>query len=294
MNPWRASAAALVAALALAVPVHAHAGEQAHLERVLLLPVPGRVTIVLEMSAAPGSVTSRRVSGDLLEVDAGPARVDRAQAYTAPAGSSLVSTVLIDRLRADDSPATLRARITLRETCRSAVRVQGHRVYIDISSPDASPMEASAPAAGARVAARTRNAAPPAPASEGDDRAAEAAVDAALNRFGELLPFITSAAAAPSGPVLAALAAPLVELDRSVRALPAATALRPAEGLLGTAMSAASKAMDPGYLGDRVEEARQAEIFFEEAKRERVAAETTPPRGTGRPSSRTEGPPPER
>ena len=273
----RVFVAAALAASAVAgsqTPAHAAlSAETPRLQRVLLLPVQGRVSIVLEMSSPPASVTSRRISGDLVEVDAGPARVEHPQALTAPSTTPLVSTVLIDSTGASgDAPPTLRARITLRDAAQSAVRIQGARVYIDLLSADepvlpqarmASP-RAHAPAAGAPPTAAVASHA-------GDDEREQ--LQASMDRFGELLPFLTSAASAPTPQVLAALAAPTASLDRSVNGLAGTAGLRSAEGLLASATAAAAKAVDANYRGDRIEQVRQAAVFFEQARREIAPAE---------------------
>ena len=259
---------ALIAALLCLAPARARAGDQPQLERVLLLPIDGRVSLVLEMTAAPGSVSSRRVSADLLEVDASPARVQRAQALTAPAGTPLVTSVVVDDPSSGADPM-LRARITLQGAYESRVRIIGNRVYVDLS-----------PAGGAArtpalVTRHTPARIPDAKAAVADvDAGAErerAELDAALSRFDQLLPFITSAASAPTGTVLSALTAPLAALNDSVRGFSDAGPLRPSEGLLASAIAAASRAIDPDYRGDRLEQVRQAASFYQQAKEERAA-----------------------
>ena len=268
------------AMLVLAAAGVAHAAEPPRFERVLFLPAPGRMSIVLEMSGAPDAVTSRRISADLLEIDATPVAVDRPRAVTAPASwrgpfksagaSALVTTVLIDGTTGAGAAATLRARITVRDTSGGMVRVQGTRVYVDISSGEGS--AAAAPRQAAASVPPTRRVRPPTPTPQiatAADGAGEASVQSAMKRFGELLPFVTSAADAPSGPVLAALAAPLSELEKSVRAIDVPPARQPAVRLLLSALESAAKAIDPAYGGDRVEQVRQAAVFFQQATAER-------------------------
>lgn len=261
----------IAAAAALLAIASAAAADTPRLQRVVLLPVAGRVSIVLEMSGPPASVTSRRISGDLVEVDAGPALVDHPQALTIPAATPLVSMVLIDSTgTATGTAPTLRARITLRDAAESAVRIQGTRVYIDFSNADTG----SAPSLTPAVAAPRAHSQPAVPARAAvhtDDERAKLA--ASMERFGELLPFLTSAASAPTPQVLAALAAPTASLARSVDGLSRAGTLGPAEGLFASAMAAAVKAADESYRGDRMEQIRQAAIFFDQARREMAPAE---------------------
>jgi hypothetical protein len=266
VNRRAASTIALVATLLCAVPASARGGDQPRLARVLLLPLGGRVSLVLEMTAAPGSVTSRRVSADLLEVDAAPARVDRAQALTAPAGTPLVSSVVVDGPSPGAAPM-LRARITLQGAYESRVRIVGNRVYVDLSSVAETGVLARTPAS-PRTPARASDATAVAEADPSPERAE---LDSALSRFEELMPFVTSAANAPSASVLSALTTPLAALADRVQAMPAAGPLRPSEGLLASALSAASRAIDPAYRGDRLEQIRQAESFYQQAKAERDA-----------------------
>jgi hypothetical protein len=236
------------------------------LERVVLLPTAGRLSIVLEMSEAAGAVRSRRVSADLFEVEAGPARVDRAQAYTAPGAASAIATMIVDGTGGGDAMPMLRARITLRRRCASTVRVEGRRIYIDISVP-----ASNVPVPSPRAPQRARHSAPVAavsPAASAHDTTGEASLRAAFERFGDLLPFVTSAASAPGPAVLSALSTPLADLRRSVRELPRAEGVRSSEDLLATATTALSKAVDPGYAGNRLEQVHQAVVFFTEAKRE--------------------------
>jgi hypothetical protein len=69
---YRRSIAALaVVAFFLAAGAATHAAD-ARYERVILLSAADRVSLVIELSSEPTHVETRRISGGVLELDAGP------------------------------------------------------------------------------------------------------------------------------------------------------------------------------------------------------------------------------
>src|SRR5262245_17423603 len=144
----------------------------------------------------------------------------------APPGVRFVMGVSIHS--GSDTGNRLKARITLLERARSAVRVLGRRVYVDFS-PDSLPPAAAQPTrsaatAGPKVTATPATGGPaagtPAVVTPSAEAAASsrreeyrAAVQPAIERFEQLSPFMVSAAASPSEPVLKAIGSTLVGIQ---------------------------------------------------------------------------------
>ncbi|HEX5109598.1 MAG TPA: hypothetical protein VFV95_14190, partial [Vicinamibacterales bacterium] len=212
----------LTTAFALAAILHSAPADaaDARFQHVALLAAQDRVSLVFELTGEPQDVATRRVSAAVLELDAGPVvGPARPTSFMAPPGVRFVMGVSIHA--GSDTGNRLKARITLLERARSAVRVLGRRVYVDFSPdslPPASaqplraaastgPRATAAPAAGAPpvAAAPGPAAAPPAetPASRREEY--RTAVQPAIERFEQLSPFMLSAAASPSEPVLKAI-----------------------------------------------------------------------------------------
>jgi hypothetical protein len=275
-----AVAATLLVMLSIAVPP-ARAAE-ARFQRVALLPAADRVSLVFELTGEPKDVNTRRVSAAVLELDAGPVTVpSKPTSFMAPPGVRFVMGVSIQGGTATDR---LKARITLLERARSVVRVVGRRVYVDFS-----PDEATAPAvppqpqpqlqrpAAANAAAPAGSAPAAAPASTAAPTVAATAVPAAretyranvqpaVERFEQLTPFMVSAAASPSESVLKAVGNTLIGIQGLLLSVEVSADAKHAHDLLSSAVTAATKAMDPAFSGDRSAQAKLALALLDQAK----------------------------
>jgi hypothetical protein len=264
----RCVAAVAVAVLVCAAGARSHA-EGARLERVMLLTVPERVSLVIELSAEPMHVETRRISSSVLEIDAGPvAGAVRSEVLAAPRGTRFVADVSIRPVAGKPGGASVRARITLIELSRSSVRVIGRRVYVDFSADE--PYRPSPPRPQARIAVRRvpPAAAPPAaapPVTLPRD-AYHTAVEPAIGRLEALAPFLMSASGAPSPPVLQAVGQTLSGLNASVRSVAVPPESRRVHDALTSAIALAASAVDPSFAGDRTAQARAALSQLDRAK----------------------------
>jgi general secretion pathway protein A len=126
---------------------------------------------------------------------------------------------------------------------------------------DSLPPQASvSPAADASASAK-------ASADKPEDTAYEAVVNPAIERFERLAPFLMSAAASPSAPVLKALEDTLTTLSQSVSGMDVPTESRYTHQMLTSAISMATVAVNPGFAGNRTDQTRQALDALAEAKR---------------------------
>jgi type II secretory pathway predicted ATPase ExeA len=91
-------------------------------------------------------------------------------------------------------------------------------------------------------------------------------VDPAIDRLERLAPFLVSAAASPSAPVLKALEETLTTLGQSVAAADVPTESRQAHQLLTSAISMAATAVNAGFQGDRAAQTRHALAMLAEVK----------------------------
>lgn len=246
-------------------------GAEARFQHVSLLNARDRVSLVFELTGEPQNVATRRVSAAVLELDAGPVVMPaRPTSFMAPPGTRFVMGVSIQG--AEATAGRLKARITLLERARSAVRVVGRRVYVDFSLETAPATQRSeraafsAPQATARVApAAPAPAAPvPPPASLRD--AYRSAIQPAIDRFDELKPFLLSAAASPSEPVLKAVGSTLVGIQGLLLSVDVPAEARQAHDVLSSAVAAAVTAVNPTFGGDRAAQAKQALGLLEQAK----------------------------
>lgn len=253
-------------------------------QQVALLTANDRVSLVFELTDEPQNVATRRVSAAVLELDAGPVVMPaRATSFMAPAGVRYVMGVSI---QAGDGTTVgrLKARITLLERARSAVRVVGRRVYVDFS-PDVLPVAPAAPperatvaqarpaptsAASAATVARAATVAPAAsatptakpaemPATPSASQAAyRASVQTAVERFQQLTPFLLSATTSPSEPVLKAVGNTLTGIQGLLLSVDVPAESRANHEALSLAVAAAVSAVSPTFTGDRVAQAKQA------------------------------------
>jgi hypothetical protein len=262
-----------VAFLLLTAGVYDAAASEARFQNVALLTAGDRVSLVFELTGEPQDVATRRVSAAVLELDAGrivmPAK---ATSFMAPPGVRFVMGV---SLHAGDGTTAgrLKARITLLERARSAVRVIGRRVYVDFS-PDSLPA-ASQPEriTTARPAARTVPAPAPAvapsPAAPSADDAYRAMVQPAIERFEQLTPFMVSAAATPSDLVLKAVGNTLIGIQGLLLSVDVPAESRQMHDLLSSAIATAVTAVSPTFTGDRSAQAKQALNLMEQVKSSR-------------------------
>jgi hypothetical protein len=264
----RFTAAAL--ALALSATGSAAYAAEPHFQNVAVLTARDRVSLVFELTDEPKDVATRRVSAAVLELDAGPIVMPaRATSFMAPPGVRFVMGV---SLQAGDGTTAgrLKARITLLERARSAVRIVGRRVYVDFS-PDSLPV-ASEPerTSAARPAARPVPAqAPAVPAPAASPSAAEnyrTMVQPAIERFEQLTPFMVSAAASPSESVLKAVGNTLVGIQGLLLSVDVPAESRQTHDLLSSAVATAVTAVSPSFTGDRSAHAKQALSLLERAK----------------------------
>ena len=246
-----------------------------HFQNIALLTARDRVSLVFELTGEPRDVATRRVSTAVLELDAGPIVMPaKATSFMAPPGVRFVMGV---SLQAGDGATAgrMKARITLLERARSAVRVVGRRVYVDFS-PDALPVAAQpvtraarppAPTAAAPVTADAPViAAPPSPAAGAVYRTM---VQPAIERFEQLTPFMVSAAAQPSESVLKAVGNTLVGIQGLLLSVDVPAESRQTHDLLSSAVAAAVTAVSPTFTGDRSAQAKQALSLLEQAKSSR-------------------------
>jgi hypothetical protein len=249
-------------------------------QHVSLLAARDRVSLVFELTGEPQDVATRRVSAAVLELDAGPVVMPaRPTSFMAPPGVRFVMGVSIQ----GGQPASgrLKARITLLERARSAVRVVGHRVYVDFS-PDSLPaaLEAERPVASPAAPARTAASSSPAsrttpaatataatpPAAESARAAYRATIQPAVDRFDELTPFLLSATASPSESVLKAISSTLVGIQGLLLSVDVPAESRRAHDTLSSAVATALTAVNPTFNGDRLAQAKQALSQLEQAK----------------------------
>ena len=264
----RSPIAIAVAVLMLAAPA-AHAAES-HFQNVSLLAVRDRVSLVFELTGEPQDVATRRVSAAVLELDAGPVVMPaKATSFMAPPGVRFVMGV---SLQAGDGTTAgrLKARITLLERARSAVRVAGRRVYVDFSADSLPAAPQPERTSAARPAARTvpapATAAAPAPAASSAADAYRAMVQPAIERFEQLTPFMVSAAATPSDSVLKAVGNTLIGIQGLLLSVDVPAESRQSHDLLSSAVATAVTAVSPTFTGDRFAQAKHAVSLLERAK----------------------------
>jgi hypothetical protein len=242
----------------------------ARLQHVSLLTARDRVSLVFELTGEPEDVSTRRVSAAVLELDAGPVvGPARPTSFMAPPGVRFVMGVSIQG--AGRAAGRLKARITLVERARSAVRVLGRRVYVDFSS-DASPATpvsseripgGRAPQAGAPASPAPPRGVTPAPPRGAAHREA---VQPAVERLDQLMPFLLSAVASPSEPVLKAIESTLAGIHALLATLDVPAESQTAHDLLAQAVATALTAVNPAFNGDRAAQARQAQSLLGQAK----------------------------
>jgi len=252
--PRGVRAALGVAALLAGSPAFA---ANARLERVLLLPVADRSSVVLELTAEPRQVSTRRISDSVFEVEAGPG-IDGAvpQTLKAPANVRFIDSVIV-RVMPTHAGPVVRARIIMTTAARAVVRTAGRRVYVDVSP--ALPMPATpaaAPAQAARGEMATDKPAAGAPKSTPED-AYRTAVRPVVSQLKELGPFLMSASGGDPGVSNAVLPA-LASARASLAALQAPELARGSHTMVLTAVDRILRALAPDFTGDRPTVVRQS------------------------------------
>src|SRR5690606_14716918 len=148
----------------------------------------------------------------------------------------------------------LRARLQVPEFARAVARLEGERIYVDLTWPGAAEIvPRSVPAAVAAAAAPPRarpRVAPqppagPAPAAARADRrpASMEPLREAVARFAEIAPFLLSTAAAPSPDILGALDTSVAALEASLKAMDVPRDAAAGHGMLIAAAAAARRSL---------------------------------------------------
>jgi hypothetical protein len=251
--------AAVTLLLLASVPASA---ANARLERVLLLPSPDRSSVVLELTAAPSQVSTRRISESVFEVDAGPG-VDNTppQLLKAPANVRFIDSVSV-RITPTPLGPVVRARITMTVAAQAVVRSAGRRVYVDISkAPPATP--------GLVPAAQTARAGTPAAAPaaavtrQTPDDVYQSGVRPVIAKLKEIGPFLTSGAASADGSVTTAVLPSLMTIRSSLAALQPPDPARGSHTMVLAAVDRILRALAPDFSGDRATAVRQSMTTIE-------------------------------
>jgi hypothetical protein len=265
---------------------------------VVLVAAPGRLAVAFELESEPQQVSGQRVDATTFAVSTSAIGTPmESQEWNAASDVQLVKHVSV----VADSTGTrgLDARVTVAENAIATVRVEGSRVYVDVSraqldfdervvpSAPAPVRAAAAPRAEERAApARAArmgvgpSAAPPtaaapqagagprgqAPSPTGDATEYRQAIGPIFARFEEIQPFLRSAVATPTPEVLAAIAGTFAELEEALRATDVPRNAQSAHGLMVSAVQLARGAVAPTFSGDRTAQVREAMAQFQAAK----------------------------
>jgi hypothetical protein len=259
-------------------PVAAH-GNPA----MVLVGAGAQHALVLEFTQEPHQVSTKRGADGTVVVEMGPIDSDvETQAWSAPAGVSLLRQVKVEEIAGSAEARHARATLTMPRSTMARARVDGRRVYIDLlpAPPPPPPAPAAAVAPAPQPVARQAIAAPKAAsAAPAVASPVEAAPSAApprppageslrpvVARFERLVPFLQSATRTAAPDVLRALASNVDELERILREATPSPETADARGALSSALASARRAVDAGFTGDRVAEAHQAGMLVEAAK----------------------------
>ncbi len=224
------------------------------LERVLLLPVADRSSVVFELTAEPRRISTRRISDSVFEVEAGPG-IDGAVAQTlkAPANVRFIDSVTV-RVMPTDAGPVVRARILMTAAAQAVVRSAGRRVYVDVSPVPATP--AAAPVQSARGAMAADKpvavAGKPAPAD-----VYRSGVRPVIGKLKELGPFLVSAAGGDPAVTTAMLPA-LVSVRGSLAALEPPELSRGSHTMVLAAVDRIIRTLSSDASGDRTAVVRQS------------------------------------
>jgi hypothetical protein len=267
---------------------------------VVLVAAPGRLAVAFELSEEPQQVSGRRIDATTFAVTTSAGPLIEAQEWNAPSDVQLVKHVSV---AADPRGLQgLEAFVSVAENAIATVRLQGARVYVDVSraqlefdehpaptapvQPAAEPEPAPARAALPAVAPPARSVAVPRPSapaqtgqaapavggprvgggSPGDVNQYRQAIGPVFARFEEIQPFLRSAVATPTPEVLAAISGTFAELEQTLRATDVPRTALAAHGLLVSAVQLARGAVSPSFTGDRMTQVREAMAQFQAAK----------------------------
>ena len=267
---------------------------------LVLVGVGDRMSLAIELENEARQVNTNRAADGTLMLEIGPIDSDLdAQEWSAPAGVDLVRQMKVEEVAVTPEASYLRATLTMPASTVANARVEGRRVYIDMSRPardsragtrgpglgtrdsglgtrgatqrtgsvrPAAARAAAAAPADTTAAAATANPIPSAPAVDAPRATGAAEIKPIVARFERLVPFLQSAAATASPDVLRALASSVDELETSLRQFVPAADAADAHGALVSAVAPARRAVDAGFAGDRVAQARQAAMLVEAAK----------------------------
>jgi len=250
-----------VGVAAMVLSEHAALAAGARLERVLLLPVTDRSSVVFELTAEPRQVSTRRLSDSVFEVDAGPG-IDGtvAQTLKAPASMRFVESVTVRVVPTDAGPF-IRARIRLTTAAQAVARSAGRRVYVDVSPAPAFRTVPAMPGQAARGNTVPGTSAA-SPAHQAPEDAYRTAVGPLVNRLQELGPFLTSAAGGDLS-VAAAVLPALTSVRGSLAALQPPGPARGSHTMVLAAVDRIIKALAPDFTADRATIVRQSVTTIE-------------------------------
>jgi hypothetical protein len=193
---------------------------------VVMIAAGGMSSLVFEMQETPKQVEVRRTGISAIEVEIRRGARDGQQGAGAFEPLSLPDgVVLVQRLSVHSDGDSLLAHLVVPDGVENRVRLEGHRVYLDLAFPKA-PWDVARPVRAGRVLSASAEAA--ADRSDPADRSTIAGeaprdnreqLDAAIARFDQIKPFLNSALAMPEPDVLAALAHSLDDLRGVVEKL---------------------------------------------------------------------------
>ena len=270
---------------------------------VVLVAAPGRLAVTFEFERAPQQVSGQRLDATTFAVTTSDIGTPiESQEWNAASDVQLVKHVSI----AADPQGThgLDARVTVAENAVATVRLEGTRVYIDVSraqldlderpsprviappAPAPAPVQAAAPSAAQRLAPARVGAGPaasgapapqaapqvvigprgPAAPSAGDVAQYRQAIGPIFARFEEIQPFLRSAVSTPTPEVLAAITGTFQDLEDALRATNVPRGSQGAHGLMTSAVQLAKSAVAPTFSGDRMTQVREAMAQFQAAK----------------------------
>jgi hypothetical protein len=132
---------------------------------VVLAGAPGRLALALEMRSEPRRVNTTRVDDNTIDIEIGPVdgAID-AQQWSAPEGVHLVRQVSVEEVAGEGTLKYARARLNVPEFTRANTRVEGRRIYVDLTWPQEAVPTAAAAAMTAETTPAPQPAAMPAPA----------------------------------------------------------------------------------------------------------------------------------
>ena len=180
---------------------------------IVMVAAAGMSSIVFEMTEVPKEVEARRTGATTLDVDISSRQRSAGSGQEAGSGQALSlpdGVVLVREMSAQsDEAGSMRAHLVVPDGVESRLRLEGRRVYVDLAFPKAPwTIRRATPAAKSPAATTV--------AVEPDSREQ---LTAAVARFSEIEPFVSSALQSPEADVLAALTHSLEDLRTTVERL---------------------------------------------------------------------------